>query len=523
MQRTNESAQRRKRAYTKRGTSADRSHPQDHVQTSRVRQNHRAQAHVSAEAGQTHRPQLGFADKLRSVPARFMQPRILFVTAVAILTAVGILMVFSASSIVALTNSVQGNNPAFYLFRQSIFLVFALIFAFLISRVDYHLLIFQLLPAIACIVFGLLLMIFVPAIGHGSGGASRWISLAGFTLQPSEFAKFVLILIFVRLTVDYAYKKYDMYAYVKQLVLFIGIPMIFILFQPDKGTTLVLCCTFIITALYAGISGRSCLALIGLGIVGFIGLSLKDEYSKLRLLGMLDPWKSPDKFGYQLIQGFYAFAHGGFFGVGVGMGKQKYGYLPMAYNDFIFSVIGEELGLVGALVVLCCFGVILYAGLRIAEHAPDLHGQLIVIACTFLLVVQTLLNITGVLGLFPLSGKPIPFVSYGGSSIISSFMLVGLILSVSRASHLPTTSYDRARADLSLAPDFLVDAPKTASSEQGRVQQLSYRQKFGHKNMHDEHMHITTNARGLQRISIAPSARERLRNDSSRRSDRRGR
>lgn len=523
MQRQNESAQRRKRAYTKRGAAADRFQSQQRLQALRARFDSRAQAHVTPAKGQARNAHLSFVDKLRSVPARFMQPRILFVTAVTILTAVGILMVFSASSIVALTNSVQGNNPAFYLLRQLIFLAIAILFAYIISRVDYHLLLFQFLPAIACIVFGLLLMIFIPAIGHGSGGASRWISIAGFTLQPSEFAKFVLILIFVRLTVDYAYKKYNVHSYVKQLVAFIGIPMLFILVQPDKGTTLVLCCTFIITALYAGISGRSCLMLIIGGLLAFIGLSLKDEYSRLRLLGMLDPWKSPDKFGYQLIQGFYAFAHGGLFGVGVGMGKQKYGYLPMAYNDFIFSVIGEELGLVGALVVLCCFGLIMYAGLKIAEHAPDLHGQLIVIACTFLFAIQTLLNITGVLGLFPLSGKPIPFVSYGGSSIISSFMLVGLVLSVSRASHLPTTAHDRARADLSLAPNFLVAGAQDASGEQQRAQQLPYRQKFGHKNTHDEHMHITTNARGFRRISVAPSARERLRNDSSRRSDRRGR
>ena len=204
MQRQNESAQRRKRAYTKRGAAADRFQSQQRPQTLRARVDHSTQANVTSAKGQARNAHLSFVDKLRSVPARFMQPRILFVTAVTILTAVGILMVFSASSIVALTNSVQGNNPAFYLLRQLIFLAIAILLAWIISRVDYHLLLFQFLPAISCIVFGLLVMIFIPAIGHGSGGASRWISIAGFTLQPSEFAKFVLILIFARLTVDYA-------------------------------------------------------------------------------------------------------------------------------------------------------------------------------------------------------------------------------------------------------------------------------------------------------------------------------
>lgn len=385
---------------------------------------------------------------LRRVPARFMRPRILFVLAIAILSIIGLLMVFSASSITALTNSFLGNNPIYFLVRQAGFMAVGILGAFLISRMDYHLLCHQFLWGIFGIALMLLLLIFTPIAGHDAGGASRWISIASFSLQPSEFTKFILVLMFARIACDYQDHLFDMREFMKRTALFICLPLLLIFAQPDKGTSMVLVITFLVMAFYAGFSGKWCLILTGLGIVGLLAMSLRDNYARLRLLGMLDPWKSPEKYGYQLIQGFYAFANGGLFGTGIGMGKQKYGYLPMAYNDFIFSVIGEEMGLIGAVVVLACFGLILYSGLKIAHHAHDMEGRLIVVGVCMMFVIQTALNISGVLGIFPLSGKPIPFVSYGGSSIISSFLLMGLVLSVSRSERLPQTIHDEARQDL---------------------------------------------------------------------------
>ena len=168
--------------------------------------------------------------------------------------------------------------------------------------------------------------------------------------------------------------------------------------------------------------------------------------------------------GYQLIQGFYAFGSGGLFGVGIGMSKQKYSYLPMAYNDFIFAVVGEELGLVGTLGMLAAFGVLAWAGFRIARYAPDMCGRLIAAGCTSLIVIQLLVNVCGVLGIMPLSGKPVPFVSYGGSTIISCLMLVGMIVSGSNNTALPETVHDRSRQSWQFADGEEARGPAPSAS-----------------------------------------------------------
>ncbi len=390
-------------------------------------------------------------DAIVAVPARIMQPRILFALAVAVLTLIGLMMVFSASSINALNNSVQGNNPLFYLIKQSIYLVPALILFFCFSRCDYHKLYSSFFWPLYLGIAFMLLLVLTPFAGHDAYGASRWISFAGFTLQPSEFAKAIIVIGACRLCTLYFEQGISQKDAMLFLVLWIVAPMALIIKQPDKGTTLVLGITLLIMFYYAGGSGKVCAGVSAAGLLGFIGLSVKDSYSYARLLGMINPWDNPETFGYQLIQGFYAFANGGIFGTGVGMGKQKYGYLPMAYNDFIFSVIGEELGFIGALVILVCFGIILYAGLSIAKQAQDMAGRLIALGTTTIFIFQALLNICGVLGLFPLSGKPIPFVSYGGSSIISSFMLAGILVSVSRHTQLPQTPSEAMRSSLSIA------------------------------------------------------------------------
>lgn len=392
-----------------------------------------------------------FREALKTVPARIMQPRILFVLAVGVLCAIGLMMVFSASSIEALTSKQQGYNPFFYVIRQFGFLAAGLFAFFVVSHINYHHFLTRFLPVLAVSILLLLGIVFTSFAGRDAFGATRWISVAGFSLQPSEFAKPVIVLAAASILDKFFYQKQDPAQSVRMAVFYIALPLGMILLQPDKGTTLVVVCTLLVMAFYAGASGKVCLSALVIGALGFFGLSIKDDYSRQRLMGMLDPWQSPDKFGYQLIQGFYAFGNGGIFGVGIGMGKQKYGYLPMAYNDFIFSVIGEEMGLVGCLVVVVCFATILYAGIKIARNVQDEAGKLIVIGISSMFAIQALLNVTGVLALFPLSGKPIPFVSYGGSSIIASFILAGLVVGVSRTAKLPATAADRARRSFSLA------------------------------------------------------------------------
>lgn len=383
------------------------------------------------------------------VPERFMRPRIVLALCVGILVAFGVLMVYSASSVTALADT---GDAAYYLKRELMFLAVGLVAALALAVLDYHIWVQRFLVPI-WIVTALLLALVIVAGTDNDMGATRWINLGFFDLQPSEFAKITIVFTAANLAESYFERgTLDWWGFLKLLAAGVGLPLLLIIIQPDKGSTLVLGLTIIVMGYLAGVPRAYLGIVLFLGVAAFLALSLKDDYSRQRLLTMLDPESDPFRSGYQILQGFYAFGSGGLFGVGLGFSRQKYSYLPMAHNDFIFAVIGEECGLVGTLGVLAGFAVFLWAGLQIARYAPDLSGRLLAAGCTSLVVIQMLLNVSGVLGIFPLSGKPIPFISYGGSSIIASLMLVGLILSVSIHSRLPETSHDGMRRSWQVAP-----------------------------------------------------------------------
>ena len=407
---------------------------------------HRAQA--SSAAARRPARRAGLWERMREVPARFMRPRIVLVVTVTVLVLFGLLMVFSASSVTALSET---GDATYYLTRQAAFAAMGAVLALVVSRVDYRTLCRRVLPILW--VGTVVLLVLVRLVGTTSGGATRWISIGGFQFQPSEVAKVVVVLTFANL-LDRLVEQRSLSLGRFALGTLVGVfvPLGLILIQPDKGSTLVVGLTLVVMAYLSGLDSRYVVLFLVLAIVIFFGYSVIDDYSRERLLAMIDPWSDYYGNGWQLIQGWYALGSGGLFGVGLGYSRQKYSYLPEAYNDFIFAVIGEELGLVGTLAVVAAFAVLLWAGLTIARNASDVLGRLVASGCTALLVVQFMLNVTGVLGLFPLSGKPIPFLSYGGSSLIVSLMLVGLIVSVSRHSSLPQTEHDLARQALSVEP-----------------------------------------------------------------------
>lgn len=504
------------------------------------------------------------------VPARFMRPRLVFLASVFVLLAFGSLMIFSASSITSLISDDMGNNPTYYVTRQLVFAAFGVVFAAILGRTDYHVLTTRVLTGIVAVTYVLLILVFLPIAGADAYGATRWIAMGPFSLQPSEFAKITVVLVGATLL-----SRYDEGASLREIVpLFVGavlVPFVLVLLQPDKGTVMICGVTLVAMAYFAGVPAKWCVAVLAAAVAVMVALSFKDAYSRSRITTMLNPWEDEYGTGYQLIQGFYAFGSGGIFGVGIGMGRQKYSYLPMAYNDFILAVIGEECGLVGTVGVLVAFAVMLYAGFQIARFAPDLCGRLIACGSVSLLVIQMLLNVSGVIGNFPLSGKPIPFLSYGGSSIISSLMLVGLVYSVSRQSRLPLTEHDERRRDFavsarpgSLAEGVVGDAtPRSARAsdpfapEDGSVTSRQGRRAFtvlgggrgaprsdspegrrAERDFAERHAgaRVTTDARGRKRIDLGPSASERLRtnrdrpevrgvdrNGRTRRGDRRGR
>ena len=511
------------------------------------------------------------------VPSRFMAPRLVFAACVIGLAAFGLLMIYSSSSITSLTADDMGNNPAYYLQKQLVFMVAGIVLVAIEMIPDYRALVGRLLPFLWAGTLLMLAIVFLPFAGADAYGATRWVAIGPFTLQPSEFAKITVILCGANLMGEWFGGGIPDTSTIAWRALFgIVVPMGLILLQPDKGTVMVLGLTLVVMLYFAGFPPIVCLAIVLVAMGGLVGISFIDSYSRARILTMLNPWADPDGAGYQLIQGFYAFGTGGLAGLGIGMSKQKYSYLPMAYNDFIFAVVGEELGLLGCLGLVAAFIGILWAGLRIARFAPDLAGQLVACGCTSILVIQMFLNVSGVLGLFPLSGKPIPFVSYGGSSIISSLMLAGLVMSVSLRSELPETAHDEIRRGLRIAPgaeeDSGVGEPtlrssrsslgssrsgltvlgggRTSRPDETRARGRSSSRPSGERSERSdspaalrreraerERAHgarVTTDSSGRRRIDLGPSAGERFRRDSSpnvrggsartdRRSDRRGR
>ena len=473
-----------------------------------------------------------------AIPERFMQPRLVLLVSTAILVCFGLVMIYSASSISAMTSEDMGYNLFYYAQRQLGFAAAGVALAFIVSRIDYRAVVRNLQVPIWVVTIGMLAIIFTPIAGADAYGATRWISIGPFSFQPSEFAKITILI-----SVSYLAQQYfidqtiDQMEFFKKFAIAALAPLLLILAQPDKGSTLIIVGTLLVIGYLADVDRRVLATIAVAGFIGFAFLSLKDDYSRARIVTMFNPWADYYGAGYQLAQGFYAFGSGGIFGVGFGFSRQKYSYLPMAHNDFIFAVIGEELGFIGVLGLLAVFGALVWAGFKIARYAPDLTGRLIAAGCTSMFIIQAFVNIGGVLGLLPLSGKPLPFISYGGSTIVSSILMVGLLMSVSRQSRLPETEYDRQRASWSIAeeqdtfdaPGFAgltmvdggvgVGTPLPRSSRPKSSAQSSARPSRGVLRSRDDDApqgRITTDASGRRRIDLGPSASDRLRGNNAR-------
>ena len=504
--------------------------------TSRNKTGERAQQpRTSRQRSSEHSQTKG---RFGAIPERFMQPRLVLLVSTAILVCFGLVMIYSASSISAMTSEDMGYNPFYYVQRQLGFAAAGVALAFIVSRIDYRAVVRNLQVPIWIVTIGMLAIIFTPIAGADAYGATRWISIGPFSFQPSEFAKITILI-----SVSYLAQQYfidqtiDQMEFFKKFAIAALVPLVLILAQPDKGSTLIIVGTLLVIGYLADVDRRVLATIAVAGFIGFAFLSLKDDYSRARVVTMLNPWADYYGAGYQLAQGFYAFGSGGIFGVGFGFSRQKYSYLPMAHNDFIFAVIGEELGFIGVLGLLAVFGALVWAGFKIARYAPDLTGRLIAAGCTSMFIIQAFVNIGGVLGLLPLSGKPLPFISYGGSTIMSSILMVGLLMSVSRQSRLPETEYDRQRASWSIAeeqdtfdaPGFagltMVDGgvgvgmPLPRSSRPKSSAQSSARPSRGVLRSRDDDApqgRITTDASGRRRIDLGPSASDRLRGSNTR-------
>lgn len=371
-----------------------------------------------------------------SAPALIMGPRLLFIAAIVILCVLGLVMIYSSSSIEAYGDSAFGNNPMYFFKQQVLWLVIGTVACVAAALIPYH---FWKRRYVAYILWGITAaLLLAVALGLGSTqlGADRSLSLGPINIQPAEFAKISVILVMASILERWNAGEIDGQRACFELMGIAGFTLVLIFKQPDLGTSMILIIGILAMLILAGIDKRIILVLIGLGVLFFIFTSIVQPYHLDRIWTMLDPWADAQGNGYQTVQGFLAFGSGGIFGTGLGLSRQKYDYLPYAYNDFIYAVIGEELGLVGALATLLLFVVFIYAGMRISHTARDTFGGIIAGALTTMVGFQACLNMACVVGVAPVTGKALPFISYGGSSLLATMIMCGLVLSVSRLSRL---------------------------------------------------------------------------------------
>ncbi len=410
----------------------------------------------------------------RETPAHIMAPRIIMLLSVLALVLIGFVMIYSTSSVITLANAdaPDAANPMADVLGQVRYAVAGLVLAAAI---------WKFLPCsvwrgpFVYVAWGLAAILLVATMFIGVGdeewGARRWLVLGSASLQPSEFAKIVLVLVGARLFADLREGVLTFRAFFVQVFVLVLAPILLILAkQSDLGTAMI-CVVGILAVMWLGeVPARTMAIVAGLVVaVGIVGV-VSEPYRMSRLMVFLDPrndGKEGFGTGYQLIHSLYAIAGGGVFGVGLGNSHEKYLYLTQSDTDFIFAIIAEELGLVGALVVIALFALFLYAGMRIARSATDNFGTMVAGGLTIMIAFQAFLNIAMVVGWFPVVGKPLPFVSSGGSSLIATLAMVGLILSVSKEAAAPTI-YERRRADLRVVRAASDRGRTTASARSGR-------------------------------------------------------
>lgn len=382
--------------------------------------------------------------RLMAEPASIMMPRLLFILSVACLCIFGLVMVYSASSIAAYNDF---GDAAYYVKRQAVFLLIGVILCFVMCRIPYYLWRTKIIVLALWCFTVLLLALTAFGLGVSALGAERSIVIGGFALQPAEFAKITVLMTvaaIVQMRLDGEIASRQFIAYVLAATI---IPLILIYRQPDLGTAIILAIGIIALALLAGISAKIIIAIFAVVVAYIVIACITQPYHLERIMTMFDPWVDPQGSGYQAIQSLYAFGNGGFFGTGLGLSRQKYLYLPYAHTDFIYAIVGEELGLVGSVAVVALFGLFIFAGMRIARNAPDMFGCMLAGSFTVMIGFQACVNMACVTGIAPVTGKALPLISYGGSSMVATMIMIGIILSVSVRSKAGMT-YERKRDNL---------------------------------------------------------------------------
>jgi cell division protein FtsW len=339
-----------------------------------------------------------------------------------IILAIGIIMVYSASYLFAKENF---GSSTFFVSNQLIFLMMGLVLAFVVSQTKIQFWL-KFGPYIHYFFTLILILTLVPKIGLSVKGAKRWIHFFHMTLQPGEMIKYTLI--FCSLPFFEDFEQYSIKEKIGHAIP-IFFPLAILIKQPDFGSFFVGFMVILFVCYMSSFPRKYFYGLFAVGGVAIIGALFLKSYRIARLLTFLDPWKNPKTSGFQIIQSYLGFANGGIFGQGLGNSNEKLFYLPEAHNDFILSVIGEELGFVGVFVIVTLFLFLVYLGFKLAMKLKSKWPMILVSSIIFVIGIQAVLNMAVVLGLLPTKGLNLPLISYGGSSLISNFFAIGLIFS----------------------------------------------------------------------------------------------
>ncbi|HWS47555.1 MAG TPA: putative lipid II flippase FtsW [Acidimicrobiia bacterium] len=369
----------------------------------------------------------------RRLAARETLPRppayLVLCATVAVLNVVGLVMIMSASSVAALADY----GSSWYFFeRQLVWAVIGLVTFGIASRIDYRRW-RAIAPVTLVVAVALLLAVLVPNIGKLVDGSRRWLIVGPIQIQPSEVAKIALLLCCAEMLTRRADRLDDARAWRPVLVLLIVFSGL-VMKEPDLASTIVLAVITFALLVVAGVRSKHLAQLAAVGCLGAVVLSLGAGYRRARMFAFLHPGHDVGNTGYQLWRSLIAIGSGGFNGVGLGAGRAKWFFLPNAHTDFIFAIIGEELGFVGCLIVLGLFAGLGLIGFRIARRAPDRFGMLLATGVTAWVVGQAAINVGAVIGVLPVSGVPLPFLSVGGSSLVITMFGVGVVANIARQS-----------------------------------------------------------------------------------------
>ena len=356
----------------------------------------------------------------------------LFATTV-VLVCIGTVMIYSASGIYAWE---KYKDSLFFLKRHLIFLILGSFLTFLVMAADYRRFSRFAKPMLAVSVL-LLILVLIPGIGREVAGARRWFRFKAFSFQPSELANLAMIVYIA----DFISRKGEAIKTFSRgfmpAILVLGMMVLLMLVQPDLGTSVALGIVVFIMLFVAGVKPSYLLSIILISIPALYLLIFSVPYRRMRITAFLNPWSDPKGSGFQIIQSQIALGSGGIFGIGLGQSKQKLFYLPAAHTDFIFSIIGEELGLFGTMAIIILFMIFIQQGLRIMKHASNKFGYFLALGIVLIITLKAIINIGVSCGLLPTKGLPLPFISYGGSSFIFDLISVGILVNIARTGDYP--------------------------------------------------------------------------------------